>query len=345
MKVTVGIPTKGRYDKLVLTLQALAFQTHQDMHIIMIDDTEQPTDLRTIPAYQAVFELFNAHKITFQLEYGQKRGQHISHQRIQEMAQTDWIWRIDDDEIPEPSVLSILLSDAIVGMNVGAVGGLVLSPNPAWLPTLPTIVRSSITDPNQNVQWFRHPVEHTFEVDHLHSTFLYRRGHEKFNPFLSPAAHREETLFSYGLKRQGFRLLVDTSAVTWHFRDMSGGIRSHRNPQFWEDDEKLFYSKLAEWGVTGDTTKYIVLDAGRGDHVLVKSLLPRLKKKYPKIVAATCYKDIFDGEVEQISVAEAHQRLGNLDRFNVYRWCQEHQWSGPLVDAYAEMFGLTKESK
>lgn len=338
MRVTIGIPTKNRYDKLVMTLQALAFQMHQEMHIIIIDDSDNPTDLRTIPVYQNVFELFNAHGITFELEYGQKRGQHLSHQRIQEKATTDWIWRIDDDEIPEPDVLHALLFNALTWPNVGAVGGLVLHPNPADLPT--TCV-SSITDPNQNVQWFRHPVEHTFEVDHLHSTFLYRRGVVKYNPFLSPAAHREETLFTYDLKRQGLRILVDTSVKTWHFRDGQGGIRSHMNPQFWEDDEKLFISKLAEWGVTGDTTKYIVLDAGRGDHILVKSLLPRLKEKYPKIVAATCYRDIFNGDIEQISIAEARMRLGNLDRFNVYRWCQEHNWTGELAGAYEKMLELT----
>lgn len=339
MKVTVGLPTKNRYDKLVLTLLALAYQTHQEMHIIIIDDSDSPVDLRTLPAYQCAFEMFNAHGITFQLEYGQKRGQHISHQRIQEMAQTDWIWRIDDDEIPEANVLSILLGDAIVNMNVGAVGGLVLHPNPAEIPEGAT---SSISDPNQNIQWFRHRSNQTFDVDHLHSTFLYRRGHEKFNPFLSPAAHREETLFTHGLKRQGFRLLVDSAAVTWHFKDAHGGIRSHQNAQFWENDEKLFRSQLAEWGVTGDQTKYVVLDAGRGDHVLVKSLLPRIKAKYPNLVLATCYPDFFNGDTQQISIAEAHNRLGNLDRFNVYRWCQDNKWTGELVEAYAAMLELDK---
>lgn len=335
MRVTVGIPTKNRYDKLVLTLEAIAFQTHRDMHIIIIDDTEQPTDLRTIPAYQNVFELLNAHRITFQVEYGQKKGQHISHQRIQEMATTDWIWRVDDDEIPEPDVLHVLLGHAVEG--VGAVGGCVLMPN---VGNVPANVVSKITDPNQNVQWFRHPSHTVFNVDHLHSTFLYRRGVEKFNPFLSPAAHREETLFSYGIKRQGFNLVVDTAAVTWHFRDGSGGIRSHSNPQFWEDDERLFQAQLNEWGVTGDQTKYIVLDAGRGDHVLVKSLIPRLKEKYPRLVAATCFRDIFNGEVEQISIAEARMRLGNLDRFNIYRWAIDNHWQGELVGAYEKMWDL-----
>lgn len=338
MQVTCGIPTKNRYDTLVLTLQAIAFQTHPSIHVIIIDDSDQPIDLRSLQPYQCVFELFNAKGITFQLEYGQKRGQHISHQRIQDMAQTDWIWRVDDDEIPETNVLAGLIHNLWAHDDVGAVGGLVLPPNPSQVPDGAANLIRDVNLPN--VQWFRHPADSVLHVEHLHSTFLYRRGVAKYDPFLSPAAHREETLFTHEILRKGFRLLVDTSLITWHFRNGNGGIRSHQNGQFWADDEKLFQSKLAEWGVTGDATKYIVLDAGRGDHVLVKSLLPRLKEKYPKIVAATCYKDIFNGEVEQISIAEAHQRLGNLDRFNVYRFCQERNWTRPLTEAYEEMWDL-----
>lgn len=336
MRVTVGLPTKDRYDLLILTLEAIAFQTHRDMHIIIMDDSENPVELRNLPQYQAVFELFNAHGTTFELEYGRKQGQHFSHQRVQDKADTEWIWRVDDDQIPEPNVLHILL--ASTRSDIGAVGGLVLQPRS---PECPDNVESLISDPNQNVQWFTHPTIKTLEVDHLHSTFLYRRGVEKYNLFLSPAAHREETLFSYGIKRKGFSVLVNTGAVTWHFPSRTGGIRSHvQHPEYWYQDDKLFEEQLNQWGVLGEQTKYIVLDSGRGDHVIVKSLLPKLKAKYPKIVAATCYRDIFDGEIEQISIAEAYNRLGNLDRFNVYRWCQEHNWQGELSQAYEKMWGL-----
>jgi len=260
-------------------------------------------------------------------------------QRIQDIAGSGWVWRIDDDEIPEPNVLERLFDAAIwQGSDIGAVGGLVLPPNPQYLPQNAANLISDLNLPN--IQWFRHPGVRLINVEHLHSTFLYRYGVAKYDPFLSPAAHREETLFTHEILRKGFRLIVDSGAITWHFRSQTGGIRSHTNVKFWEDDEKLFNSKLSEWGIAGDQTKYIVLDAGRGDHVLVKSLLPRLKKKYPKIVAATCYKDIFNGEVEQISIAEAHQRLGNLDRFNVYRWCQEHNWTSELSGAYERMLEL-----
>ena len=253
------------------------------------------------------------------------------------MADTEWIWRLDDDQIPEPNVLEILLSH--VGEGVGAVGGWVLGPSPL---DAPPNVQSLISNPDVNVQWFRHHGRRTFDVEHLHATFLYRRGVEKYNLFLSPAAHREETLFSYGLKRQGYKLIVDTGAVTWHFPGATGGIRSHaQHPEYWQNDEKLFWQQLNEWGVNGAPIKYVVLDAGRGDHVVVKSLLPRLKEKYkPSLTLATCYPDIFDGEVPQISIAEAQQRLGNLDRYNIYKFCIDRNWTGSLADAYAEMYEL-----
>lgn len=338
MKVTVGIPTKDRYDTLVLTLLGVALQTHQEMHVIIVDDTENPVDLRTLPQYQSVFTLFNERQITFQVIYGRKKGQHYSHQLIQEVADTDWIWRIDDDEIPEANVLSTLCHDTRLN-DIGAVGGLVIIPGAGARPENAANKITDLTLPN--LQWFKHGLSTVIEVDHLTSSFLYRRGQEKFNLFLSPAAHREETLFTYGLKRKGFKILVDTSCVTWHLRSGTGGIRAHQNhPEYWEQDEKIFNEKLGEWGVTSEPVKTIVLDSGRGDHVLVKSLLPRLKKKYGRVVAATCYRDIFNGEVEQISVAEACNRFGNLDRFNVYRWAIENNWKGSLLGAYEAMWEL-----
>jgi GT2 family glycosyltransferase len=336
MRVTCEVSSRNRYDILSQTLLSLALQTTKDFDIIIFDDTDDPVDLRALPSYQSVFQLFNQYGIGWQVVYGRKSGQHHNHQWAQELAKTDLIWRIDDDEVAEPDVLDKLLSSCESG--VGAVGGLVLSPSP--LPC-PTEAANVITDLNRpNIQWFTHAPE-LIEVDHLHSTFLYRRGLVDYELSLSPAAHREETLFTYELKRKGYKVLVDTSAVTWHFPASNGGIRSHQqHPEYWDNDEKIFNTKLQEWGVNCEPVKHIVLDCGRGDHVIVKSLLPRLKEKYPKLVVATCYKDIFNGEVEQISIAEAHRRLGPLDRFSIYRWCIEHNWTGNLVTAHEQFYGL-----
>lgn len=339
--VTVEVSTKNRYEVLSQCLLSVALQTTKDFDIIIFDDSDNPPCnadalVERFPAYGEVFQLFQEYKIGWQVVYGEKRGQHFNHQAAQRIAKTDFIWRIDDDEVAEPDVLEKLLRN--IADDVGAVGGLVLPPNPSGLPDNAT---NSIVEINApNVQWFRHPSALVLEVDHLHSTFLYRRGIELFDLSLSPVAHREETIFTYGIKRKGYKLLVDTSAVTWHFRSGRGGIRSHGNPAFYDHDEKIFQSKLLEWGINAEPCKIIICDTGRGDHVIVKSLMPRLKEKYKKILAATCYPDILGEEVEQISIAEAQQRFGNLDRFSIYRWCIENGWTGNLVEAHERMYDL-----
>jgi GT2 family glycosyltransferase len=44
--VTCGIPTKNRYDTLALTLQSVALQTVKPDSVIIVDDSDQPTDLQ-----------------------------------------------------------------------------------------------------------------------------------------------------------------------------------------------------------------------------------------------------------------------------------------------------------
>jgi GT2 family glycosyltransferase len=339
IEVTAYVSTKDRYEILSQALLSIALQSQKPRFLYVFDDSEQPprdaNDLVSrFPAYGEIFQLCQEYGIAWEWKYGHRCGQHHNHQAAQEISKTDWLFRIDDDCVAEPDVLEKLV--ARVELGVGAVGGLILPPSPLPVPVDAANIISDLNLPN--VQWFKQPPQ-LFHVDHLHCSFLYRKGIAKYELSLSPAAHREETLFTYSIKRKGFKVLVDTSAVTWHFRSGQGGIRSHRNPQFWESDERIFQSKLLEWGVNCEPTKVIVLDCGRGDHILVKSLLPKLKEKYGKILLATCFTDIFDGE-PQISIAEAQQRFGNLDRFSIYRWCQEHNWQGNLVEAHKKMYEI-----
>lgn len=339
--VTVGIPTKNRYDTLVQTLQSVAFQTLKPKHVIIVDDSDTPIDIRNLPAYQAVLGLFNEFGITWEVVFGSKRGQHISHQFIQEKADTDWIWRIDDDEIAEPNVLRQLFDslESELYEQIGAIGGLVIVPPVQLCPVDVGNVISDLMRPN--IQWFKSTKEDCLiPVEHLTSSFLYRRGIAKYETGLSPAAHREETMFTYEIHRTGYDVLVNTSAVTWHLRNGTGGIRSHQDSRFWEQDEKLFHVKLKEWGINSEPTKLCVLDCGKGDHVIFKKLIPDLIKKYGKVVLATCFPDVFDGDpVEQISIADAQMRTP-IDHYNIYKFCIDHQWKESLEGAFRLMYGI-----
>lgn len=335
MKITVGIPTKGRYESLAHTLQSLIFQTLKPYEIIIIDDSDEPKDLRILSIYNYLFRLMEDKHIKWKVLYGQKKGQHYSHQAVQEMAETDWIFRIDDDEVAEPDVLEKLAHFATG--DVGAVAPAVLMPN-ASFGMFQTEANTMADIGKPNVQWFKRKGQQSAE--HLYSCFLYKKGIAKYDLRLSPVAHREETLFSHSIYRAGYKLIINFDAVVHHFRQEDGGIRSFKHdPSLWDHDERIFQGKLEEWGIKKDI-KYIILDAGLGDHYAFKNILPELREKYDKIVIAACFPDVFHDEpgIRLISIAEAKLLFGNIDNFNIYHFMTQNNWKGSLVDAYRKLY-------
>ena len=97
-----------------------------------------------------------------------------------------------------------------------------------------------------NIQW--NFINETKEVEHLHCSFLYRAGIYDFNLGLSRVAHREETLFTYGLHQKGYKILVVPNANTWHLKNPTGGIRSETSQEMYDHDEKIFQNFLSQCG-------------------------------------------------------------------------------------------------
>ena len=161
-------------------------------------------------------------------------------------------------------------------------------------------------------------------VDHLHCSFLYRAGIHDYNLNLSRVAHREETLFTYGLKQLGYDVLVVPDAVTWHMKYNNGGIRSD-NRELFEHDENIFWNTI---GFKDQTV--VVLDNGIGDHIVFKHVLPLLKNP----VVFSCYPEVIPGR----SIQEARDMFGSLDQWNIYRWMDTHDWTDSLENAFRKMY-------
>ena len=125
--VTVGIPTKNRYNQLCNTLYSIINQTVKPSEVIIVDDSDVPTDIREISIYRNLFKLLDDYKIKWKVLYGQKKGQHHSHQLIQEIAENNLIFKIDDDEVAEYNTLELLLES--IDKNIGAVAPAVLIPS------------------------------------------------------------------------------------------------------------------------------------------------------------------------------------------------------------------------
>lgn len=342
--VTATISTLGRYDTtLPLAIAAICTQTRVPEQFVLFDDGEHK-DLRSVEPYTHLFALLDRRGVRWHVVFGDRRGQVRNHQAALDRADTDLIWRMDDDNVPEASCLERLL-DASGDPGVGAVGGLVMDPRQVThRPPFVTGRIEEILNPF-NVQWYQWegPPE---DVDHLYSSFLYRveagRKAGGYPLDLSPVGHREETTFSHSIKRAGYRLLVAPSALTWHLRAPTGGIRSYRDPSLWEADERRFMERLSKWGVRPVEYKLVVLNNGLGDHIVFRSILDGLIARNPgkRMIVAACYPEVFEGEprVALCSIGDALAAFGDIARWDIYKFCEDHKWRAPLADAFRAMY-------
>lgn len=318
-KILCSISTRGRYHTtLPLAIQSIIDQTMPVDKLVVFDDNDDPKDLRTDVVYANLFRIMDMKGIAWEWLFAGKKGQHHNHQIANTMGY-EWVWRMDDDTIAEPDVLETLWS--YVDDTVGAVGGSILTPSWDCRDREATGKIENI-DVEPNLQWgyIRQPRE----VDHLHCSFLYRAGIVDYNTSLSRVAHREETLFSYGLKQRGYKNLV-VPCITWHLKNPEGGIRAETNADLYHHDEQIFRN------VIGHSDKTIVvLDCGMGDHIVFKKVLPDIKNP----VVFTCYPDIVPGR----PIAEAKMLFGDIDQYNIYRKMDQWNWTESLENAFRKMY-------
>jgi GT2 family glycosyltransferase len=318
--VLCSIATRGRYQTtLPLALNSIINQTKLPDKVIIFDDNDAPEDMRNNNIYQHLFSIMNYKGIKWEWLYAGKKGQHHIHQMANTMGY-DWVWRVDDDAIPEPNVLQELYS--WIDKDVGAIGGAILT-----LPVNPDTSKSTgkieDIDKEPNIQWAE--IKKLKEVEHLHCSFLYRAGVHDYNLGLSRVAHREETLFTYGLHLKGYTILAAPHANTWHLKNPNGGIRSETNQQLYQHDELIFRNTLAY-----KDKKIVVLNCGMGDHIVFKNVLPDIKNAE----VFTCYPEIVKGR----PISEAQALFGDLDQWSIYKKMAEWKWTDSLENAFRKLY-------
>jgi len=321
-KVLCSVATRGRYfTTLPLVLNAIINQTKPVDKLVVFDDNDKPQDMRSEMIYQYFFQMLDAKGIAWEWQYADKKGQHHIHQRANTMGY-DWVWRCDDDAIPEANVLENLYHWTQIWPNLGAVGGSVLTP--PYMPNTGNVTgKIDNIDSEPNVQWGK--IATAREVEHLHCTFLYRAGVQDYNLGLSRVAHREETLFTYNLHRRGYSILAVPDAVTWHMKNPQGGIRSETRREMYDYDEQIFRNVLQYRDKT-----IVVLNCGLGDHIVFSHVLPAIRS--PEVF--TCYPEVVPGR----SIAQAEKLFGDIGPYNIYGKMDQWKWKGSLEDAYRKLY-------
>ena len=321
-KILCSVATRGRYfTTLPLVLNAIIHQTKPVDKLIVFDDNDEPKDMRNEMIYSYFFQMLDIKKISWEWQWAEKKGQHYIHQRANTNGY-DWVWRVDDDAIPEPNVLENLYFHTTYNLNTGAVGGSILTP-PSHFNTELVTGKVEHINLEPNIQWEK--IKNSKKVEHLHCSFLYRAGVYDYNLGLSRVAHREETLFTYGLHQKGYDIHVVPNAVTWHMKNPEGGIRSETKQEMYEHDEQIFKNFIMYKDYT-----IVVLNSGMGDHIVFSTILPKIKNPW----VYTCYPEIVQGH----SIAEAQHLFGNIDQWNIYKKMDQWNWKGSLEDAYKKLY-------
>ncbi len=350
--ITACVSTKDRYfTTLPMCLSAIANQTRKPEKLKIYDDGEQ-LDLRELPPYDGILHMLDEVGIDWEIIKTPRLGQVTNHQHCLDFADTEFVWRCDDDELPEPDCLKTLLNtfrdygNGGEAESIGAVAGLVH--HPGNVGPLPENVDGTLKDVQLglNLQWFDWS-GYPREVEHLYSTFLYRveagRKAGGYPRELSQVGHREETIFSHSIHRAGFKLLVNPRAKTWHLRQSTGGIRSFTDHSMWEHDEQVFQDYLRAWKVDSNETKLIYCDMGLGDHLLLKGVFPQIQKAHAgkRLTLALCYPQVFEDveNVDIISIADAKLIIGDRhEDFLLYSWCWKNNKQQPLSDSMVEFW-------
>ena len=319
-KVLCSVATRGRYfTTLPLVLNAIINQTRPVDKLVIFDDNDEPKDMRKEMIYSYFFQMLDIKGIAWEWIYAPKKGQHHIHQIANTMGY-DWVWRVDDDAVPEPNVLEELYR--FTSPSIGAVGGQILTP-PYMPDTNEVIGKIDNIDSEPNVQWGKFNVAR--QVEHLHCSFLYRAGVVDYNLGLSRVAHREETLFTHGLHQKGYINWAVPNAVTWHMKNPQGGIRSETKAELYEYDEKIFRNIIERRNRT-----IVVLNCGLGDHIVFSRILPSI----PNAEVYTCYPEVVPGK----SIAQAQQLFGDLDHWNIYKKMDQWKWKDSLENAYRKLY-------
>ena len=338
--VTAYVSTKGRYlTTLPSCLLSIINQTIKPNKLFIWQDDPETFDLREASIYQKIFALLDKKDIKWEVKFGEGKGQVLNHQKMLDIADTDYIWRVDDDNYIESNVLECLKNHLDNNKKLAAVASAVV--DPTYIPR--GIESGLIKDIHNsvNVQWQKGT--ELIEVEHLYSSFLYRKIAAKkgYNMNLSRVGHMEETMFTYNMFLDNWKLLVDKTVVTWHLREAHGGIRTEKDISLWKHDEEIFKQYLNN--IELKDTILVNMDCGIGDHWAFKSILEEIIITKSVIVASAhpkVFEDIDNTNLKIISIAEAYTKFGKykMDELNIYRWCDKYNWKESIVKAMQQIY-------
>lgn len=238
-----------RETKLLACLSSIAQQTYKDWECIIVDDNDDPSYLFSIPGFvEVVTNTVHRFRIVSAREHAAGFPVHNLGVRA---AEGDLLFRLDDDVCLDPD----FVEKAICGFSdhdVVAVGGCFKSgkrPFEHLKGDRGNFLYLDRTDLGLNlrytldVQLRPHKTSRWLRVDHIHSSYLYRRSAIlEIGGFEESIRNGEETVpfVHWGLRK--YKTLIYTGCKAEHITDDGGWRASKRHfPQDAENLQRILY--------------------------------------------------------------------------------------------------------
>lgn len=355
MRVEICVPTRDRYSNLAMLLWSFCEQSYKEWDLTIIDDSEDRKDIREISYIIHSLKRMDKDGHQWRVLFGDKKGPHYAHQKGLESSRHSLIWRIDDDEVADRNCLKELVETYSLGNNIGAVGPIVLDPsvdpNFEYLPLGYQSFRryqGKVNEYGVNFgehQWRRHQDNKLQDVQHLYSSFLYRKEDaDKIGGYelgYDLPGHREETDFTFRLWKEGLRLVVNPQALVWHLRSSQGGIRAFNDKQLWANCQEKFERKF-NFKKGKNQENVFKIFGGLGDHLCATPLIRGLRKKFDKVIILPVYPYVLSGNpnIDEILFLDEQSEYANIINHQIYQECFDKGFSGKLSEAWCKCYGI-----
>jgi len=250
--VTISIPTKDRPTQLASLIISLLNQTNPNWSLSIVDDSE--TRIEKFPYVRNLLNHLSMAGHQWNVIYGSKEGPPQSHNKVMNTAKSEWVLVMGDDNLLNPNYLENIIAESVIA-NLDVAGGVYL--HPEFAISMDRVgyedgvhLLDHRTKESNPLQWaLNHDMITKLTKNPLYSGFLYRRDVLRavggFPTYLSPVAHREETITGLSISKCGYRLGIVPTAIAWHVRTFKGGIHTNSNPkEYWKLDEQKYQKFL-----------------------------------------------------------------------------------------------------
>lgn len=255
--ITVLLTTCDRYETtLPLCLLSILNQTRKPDRIVIVDDS---LNNKFYESYQIKELLVIAKYKNILIDYyiGEKRGQVPALQRGFEKIKDGWILKTDDDNILECDVIQIFEKN--INDEIGAMGGLIVMDKNAFYRKQ-SDCRSSLKIKDIysafNTQLVFNQDRNPKEAEHLHSNYFFKKeALDSYDLTLQPSSYREDTITTYTIYKNNYKLMVFPDVVTYHLQTNNGNKKWGSKNDL--KNERLFLDKLKSWKIIPDFLKII----------------------------------------------------------------------------------------